>query len=131
VPTATPPPSTATPAPEGPGLKIECIFYDGLVPTSEADGYVQIVNSAPESMDLAGWRLQDVADGTPTFSFPAFTLASGDRVRVYTNQVHEEWGGLSFGRGTSIWNNSDPDIAALFDPQGNQVSVLSYPPGCE
>jgi len=62
VPTATLFP-TATPATEAPGLRTECIFYDGLVPISEADEYVQIVNSGPASVDLAEWRLQDVADG--------------------------------------------------------------------
>ena len=109
---------------------IECIFFDGLVPTSEADEYVQIINQGPGAVDLAGWQLRDVADGLPTFEFPSQQLAAGGKVRVYTNQVHSEWGGFSFGRGTSIWNNSTPDAAGLFDPQGIQVSTKSYPPGC-
>ena len=54
----------------------------------------------------------------------------GEKVRVYTNQVHGEWGGFSFGRGSAIWANADPDIAGLYDATGNLVSTMSYPPGC-
>ena len=109
---------------------IECIFFDGVVPTSEADEYVQIMNQGPGAVDLTGWQLRDVADGFPTFEFPSHPLADGGTVRVYTKQVHAEWGGFSFGRRSSIWNNSTPDTAGLFDPQGIQVSTKSYPPGC-
>ena len=41
-------------------------------------------------------------------------------------RVHErgaqDWGGLSFGRGTAIWSNSEPDTAGLFDGAGMLVS---------
>ena len=66
-------------------------------------------------MDLEGWRLEDIADGRPTYEFPAFGLSPGQTVRVYTNQVHQQWGGFSFGYGNSIWSNTDPDTAGLFD----------------
>ena len=110
---------------------IECIFFDGLVPRSEADEYVQIANLSAGPVSLEGWRLQEVSDGSPTFTFPTYSIVPGERVRVYTNQVHPEWGGFSFQRGSSIWNNSDPDTAGLFDGQGAQVSTRTYPPGCE
>ena len=110
---------------------IECIFFDGLVPRSEADEYVRIANLSGGSVFLEGWRLQDVSDGSPTFTFPTYSIVPGERVRVYTNQVHPEWGGFSFQRGSSIWNNSDPDTAGLFNGQGAQVSTRTYPPGCE
>ena len=130
VPTASPTqPPTVTPV-SATSVIIECIFFDGVVPTSEADEYVQIMNQGPGAVDLTGWQLRDVADGFPTFEFPSHPLADGGTVRVYTNQVHAEWGGFSFGRGSSIWNNSTPDTAGLFDPQGIQVSTKSYPPGC-
>ena len=82
-------------------------------------------------MDLDGWSLADISDGTPKFTFPAHVLGPGARVRVYTNEIHPEWGGFSFARASSIWNNSNPDIAGLFNRQGVQVSTKSYPPGCE
>ena len=111
-------------------IVIECIFFDGAVLQSEADEYVQIANVGDTSVDLDGWRLADISDGTPAFTFPSYNLNPGARVRVYTDEVHSEWGGFSFGRGTSIWNNSDPDEAGLFDSQGAQVSTKTYPPGC-
>ncbi len=112
-------------------MVIECIFFDGLVPQSEADENVQIANLSTGPISLEGWRLQDVSDGSPTFTFQSYSIAPGERVRVYTNQVHPEWGGFSFQRGSSIWNNSDPDTAGLFDVQGAEVSTRTYPPGCE
>ncbi len=143
VPTPTRPPPTATPVPTNTpappatrlpepveGVAIQCIWFDGEVPRSEADEYVQIVNTAGQTVDLRGWRLEDIADGRPAYEFPAFDLSPGQTVRVYTNQVHQQWGGFSFGYGNSIWSNTDPDTAGLFDSGGNLVSTASYPPGC-
>ena len=70
--------------------------------------------------------MSDINDGTPVFVF-----TSGGVVRVYTNQIHQEWGGYSFGRGTTIWNNCDPDIAVLTNPDGVVVSTKTYPPWCD
>ena len=138
VPTSTPTPTpaptstaTPTPYPANTGLVIECIFFDGVVPRSEADEYVQIRNGGTRAVELMGWRLTDVADGQPKFKFgDSYVLAVGERVRVYTNQVHSQWGGFSFGSRNSIWNNGEPDRAGLFDPTGRLVSERSYPPGC-
>ena len=101
-----------------------------MVPRSEADEYVQILNASESAVQLAGWRLRDISDGSPSFTFPSYTLPSGQRIRVYTNELHTEWGGFSFGRGSAIWNNTDPDTAGLFDPGGREVSRKTYPPGC-
>ncbi len=109
---------------------IECVFFDGLVKTTEADEYVQILNQGSTAVDLLGWRLVDRADGFPEYTFPSFVLQPQASVRVYTNEEHPESGGFSFQRKSSIWNNSDPDEAALIDPGGMTVSFISYPPGC-
>lgn len=113
-------------------MRIVCIFYDGLVPQTEADEYVEIRSFGTAVVNLAGWSLRDIADGTPTFTFPSFLLQPGQTIRVYTNQVQPQWGGFSFGRGTAIWSNSitNPDRAGLFNAQGAIVSEKSYPPGC-
>ena len=141
-PTATPTPvpaptatSTPTPMPVPPAtgghLVIECIFYDGEVPRSEADEYVQLLNRGTGPVELTGWRLADLGDRQQEFEFDnPYTLREGQRVRVYTNQVHSQWGGFSFGIGRSIWHNTDPDTAGLFNPSGELVSRKSYPPGC-
>ncbi|MCY4366727.1 MAG: lamin tail domain-containing protein [Chloroflexi bacterium] len=134
-PTATPTPAPpATPQPPGTAqgdVIIECIFFDGEVPRSEADEYVQLTNQGSVAADLRGWTLVDLDDRGQMFTFgESYSIAPGGSVRIYTNQVHPEWGGFSFDYGRSIWNNSNPDTAGLFDPSGNQVSRKSYPPGC-
>ena len=139
-PTPTPNPSptpmpTNTPTPAAPNagasVIIECIFYDGVVPRSEADEYVQIVNNGTTAVELRGWKLADMGNRGPEFTFESsYTLGAGKRIRVYTNQVHPEWGGFSFGRRSAIWANNQSDIAGLYDSAGNLVSTMSYPPGC-
>ena len=107
-----------------------CVFYDGVASRQEPDEYVAIANNGSEAQELKGWRLVDVTDDGPTFTFPQIIIPAGGRVRVYTNEIHEDWGGLSFGRGTAIWSNSEPDLAGLYDPAGTLVSSKTYPPGC-
>ena len=127
-PTATP---TATPYPVNSGVFIECIFFGGRVGNRGADEYVQIRNGGADAVDLKDWVLKDISDGRPEFAFgDRYLLEPGNMVRVYTNEVHPESGGFSFGYGNAIWNNEDPDTAGLFDPSGRLVSEESYPPGC-
>ncbi|PKB57247.1 MAG: hypothetical protein BZY73_04140 [SAR202 cluster bacterium Casp-Chloro-G3] len=131
--TPIPPPTPTTPTAGPPtGIIIECIFFDGLVLRSESDEYVQLLNTTAVEIDLAGWVLRDTADDTPSFAFPDYQLRPSGRIRVYTDEVHPEWGGFTFGWGRSVWNNnpSEPDTAGLFNPQGQLVSAKSYPPGC-
>ena len=129
-PTPVPTPTIVVTSNGTPNLFIDCIFYDGVVPRTESDEYVQIVNAAGTSAELSEWSLKDVADGSPIFTFPSYTIAPDETIRVYTNEVHSESGGFSFGRGSSIWANSEPDTAALFNAQGQEVSRKSYPPSC-
>ena len=124
---------TATPSPvafASTRVTIDCIFFDGAVFRSEADEYVQIVNWSDIPVDMAGWRLVDVADGAPTLVFPTYVLGPGQVLRVYTNQDHPRWGGFKFGYRRAVWNNRAPDTAALYDSDGREVSRKSYPPGC-
>jgi len=119
----TPPPP---PPSEVQNIQITHIFYDGLVPRVESDEYVEITNLGEQPQDLAGWILIDISDGYPSFIFPSYILASGESTRVYTNEYHPEWGGFSFEYSQAIWNNSEPDIAALYNGQGKEVSRKSY-----
>lgn len=128
-PTETPTSSPTPPSDDG-GVVISCIFFDGVTSRQEPDEYVEIFNTGETERDLDGWRLVDVSDEGPTFTFPSIVIPASGRVRVYTNEVHEDWGGLSFGRGTAIWSNGDPDTAGLFDAAGTLVSSKTYPPGC-
>ena len=135
-PTATPRPTptpapTPTPYPANTGLGIECIFYGGEQGKRGADEYVQVKNSGNNSIDLKGWKLKDVSDGRPEFTFKSsYQIEAGSTIKVYTNEIHRESGGFSFDYGNAIWHNTKPDTAGLFDPSGRMVSQKSYPPGC-
>ncbi len=113
-------------APPSPDVQITHIFYDGLVPRAESDEYVEITNLGDQSQDLAGWELMDISEGYPSFTFPSYILAPGESIRVYTNESHPEWGGFTFEYGRAVWNNSEPDVAVLYDNQSKEVSRKSY-----
>ena len=107
-------------------VQITYIFYDGKVPRAESDEYVEITNLGDQPQDLADWMLKDISEGYPSFIFPSYILAPGKSIRVYTDEYHPEWGGFSFEYGRAIWNNSEPDVAVLYDKQGKEVSRKSY-----
>jgi len=107
-------------------IEITRIFHDGLVPRVESDEYVEITNLGAEPVDLASWVLKDISEGYPTFTFPSYILQPGENIRVYTNEIHPEYGGFSFGYEKAIWNNSNPDVAALYNAQEQEVSRKSY-----
>ncbi len=111
---------------EDSNVQITYIFYDGLVYQVESDEYVEIKNLGNAPQDLKGWVLKDISEGYPSFTFPSYILSPGESVRVYTNQYHPEWGGFSFDYGKAIWDNSYPDIAALYNAEGQEVSRKSY-----
>ena len=118
---------TPTPPPKRAGdVQIIRIFYNGEVYSVESDEYVEIMNLGDQPQNLAGWMLKDISEGYPSFTFPSFVLAAGASIRVYTNEIYLEWGGFSFGYGKAIWNNSNPDIAVLYDDDGLEVSRKSY-----
>ncbi|MFC2095661.1 lamin tail domain-containing protein [Candidatus Bipolaricaulota bacterium] len=94
---------TDDPAPD---VRIECIVYQGTEFETESDEYVQIKNYGTVSQDLLGWTLANRNDTKRAFTFPAsFVLEPGMSIRVYTNEVHPEWGGFSFESDESIWTN--------------------------
>lgn len=125
-PTPTPTPTPTTTPSTATNVKITKIFYDGLVPRTESDEYVEITNLGSEPVDLKGWVVKDISEGYPSFVFPSYVLQPGKSIRVYTNEIHPEYGGFSFGSGKAVWNNSSPDTAALYNAQGQEVSRKSY-----
>jgi micrococcal nuclease len=111
---------------ESVNVKITKILYDGQVPNVESDEYVEITNLGNESVDLKGWVVKDTSEGYPSFTFPSYVLYPNKSTRVYTNEIHPEYGGFSFGFGQAVWNNSNPDIAVLHNDEGQEVSRKSY-----
>ncbi|WP_424187226.1 choice-of-anchor K domain-containing protein [Actinokineospora sp. G85] len=97
----------------------------GEVKGSQADEYVEIVNRGTAPADISGWKL-GADDRGQDFVFPAGTvLAPGQRIRVYTNESHPEWGGFNYGIKRPIWNDKG-DSAVLSDTAGAAVSTFGY-----
>ncbi|MGK7876541.1 MAG: lamin tail domain-containing protein [Xenococcaceae cyanobacterium] len=122
------PESQPEPQPEPksePQVLITNIFYDGEVKRVESDEYIEIANQGNAPADLSGWRI-NADDVDQDFYFPNGTLLQpGKRFRVYTDEVHPEWGGFSLGIKRAIWNNKG-DEGQLYDAEGNIVSNWRY-----
>lgn len=119
-------PPAPSPTGEAPNIQITDIFYDGIVPRVESDEYVEITNLGGQPQDLAGWVLKDISEGYPSFTFPSYILSSDKSIRVYTNEYHPEWGAFSFEYSRAVWNNTEPDVAVLYDNHGIEISRKSY-----
>jgi hypothetical protein len=99
------------------------ISYNGSG-QNEPDEFVEISNLGDQPVQLHGWTIED--DANHLFTFPEFTIQPDQVCRVYTNEIHSESCGLSFGFDeTAIWNN-DADCATLNDDQGILIDQYCY-----
>ncbi|MFD0492390.1 lamin tail domain-containing protein [Saccharopolyspora erythraea] len=97
----------------------------GQVKGTQADEYVEIQNRGPVAAEMSGWVL-GADDSGQDFTFPPGTvLQPGQRIRVYTNEMHPGYGGFSYGIKRPIWNDKG-DTARLKDANGHVVSKLPY-----
>jgi Concanavalin A-like lectin/glucanases superfamily/Lamin Tail Domain len=113
-------------APDVVNVVITDLVYKGKVKRAQSDEYVEIANQGSSAADISGWKLTSAASDRQVFVFPAGTkLSVGQSIRVYTNEVHPETGGFSFGSRTAIWNDQG-DLGTLFNAEGQQVSTYSY-----
>jgi hypothetical protein len=79
---------------------------------------VTIKNPTGSTIDLSGWRVVSVK-GNQSYTIPSGTiLGAGEAIVVASGGGA---GDLIWTK-SNIWNNSDPDPAELYDPQGNLVS---------
>jgi hypothetical protein len=118
----------------------------------EFDEYVEIKNLSDSPQNIAGWVLKNLTKGAPAFVFPAFkpcscewydsfkdcaencypsprcVIAPHESIRVYTGEeAHYESGGFCFNYTPGdIWNNETPDIAVLYNREGQEASRKSY-----
>jgi hypothetical protein len=105
-------------------VSIDTIFYNGVKGSNEPDEYVEIANAGSQPVNMDGWVLQDIYGGQQ-FTWHGYTLQGNSKIRVYTNEVHADSGGFSFGSKSAIWANKG-DAAQLLDASGNVVSTYSY-----
>ena len=121
-PTNTPiPKDTPEPVPSG-DVKITDIHFDGTG-IYEPDQYLEIKNFDSKSIQLDGWTVRDLANHL--FIFPSFVMESGKVCRVYTNEIHTEWCGFSYGSGSAIWNNGG-DCAELRNSGNSVIDTRCY-----
>lgn len=108
-----------------PDIAITAVRHKGDVKHTQADEFVEIVNRGTAPGDISGFVL-GADDRGQDFTFPPGTiLQPGQRIRVYTNEVHPEWGGFNYGSRRPIWNDKG-DSAALVDTAGDRVSTFGY-----
>jgi subtilase family protein/lamin tail-like protein len=100
------------------------VFFNGKVSAAEPDEYVEFQNQGPLPQDMNGWRIASVR-GAQTYLFNGLTMQPGQICRLYTNEVHPEWCGLSWGKAGAQWNNAS-DRANLVDATGRTVSSIGY-----
>ncbi len=104
-------------------VRITYIFYDGEG-RREPDEYVEIQNNDIQPIQLQGWTVEDLAGHSLTI--PYLVMQPGQLCRVYTNEQHAQWCGLSYQRGSVIWNNRG-DTAILSNDSVVAVDRCSYP----
>ncbi|XWK86466.1 MAG: lamin tail domain-containing protein [Phormidium sp.] len=107
-------------------VTISKLFYKGEVKRTQSDEYIEISNFGNSPANISGWKITSGGSQKQFFTFPEGTILEGGKsFRVYTNEVHPETGGFSYGNKTAIWNDAG-DEAKLFDAAGNNVSTLAY-----
>jgi hypothetical protein len=108
-----------------PDVAITTVRFKGGVKYTQADEYVEIVNRGTAPADISGWVL-GADDAGQDYRFPPGTiLQPGQRIKVYTNEVHPESGGFNYGIKRPIWNDKG-DAAKLRDTSGDLVSEYAY-----
>lgn len=120
---AVPPQAAARAVQPAPVLAITYIEYDP--PGDDLQGeYVLIRNTTATAIDLTDWLLRD--DGAKhSYRFPAFTIAAGGEVKLWSKSGANDPANLYWGSRRPIWNNTG-DTAILTDASGVEVSRYSY-----
>lgn len=105
------------------GVAITYIEYDP--PGRDVDGeYVMITNSTDAAINMVGWTLSD-GDSKHIYHFPAYTLAPGTKVKLWTKRGKNNATNLYWQSRSAIWNN-DGDTGTLKDAAGATISVYTY-----
>ncbi|MFL5733624.1 MAG: lamin tail domain-containing protein [Chloroflexia bacterium] len=105
-------------------VQITNVNYNGTKGRTEPDEYVEIANKGSEPVDMSGWILLSLSHDDE-FQWDTYTLQPGASIRVYTDEVHNDTGGFSFGSTNPVWTNTG-DTAELRDEDGSLVSRFAY-----
>jgi len=108
--------------PEVPEIVLDRIDYDPPGPDPLGE-HVLIRSNELTSVDMTGWTLRDLAQHV--YRFPAFELAPGETVRVWTGLGTPDSANLYWGRRAAVWNNIG-DTAVLSNERGQEVARLRY-----
>lgn len=124
---APPPPPVAKPpvavAAVTTGVEIAHIEHD--TPDREVDGeYVLIWNTNDVPVDLTGWTLNS-NESKSIFTFPAFTLAPGAEVTLWTKRGKNDEDHIYWNSRKAVWNNNG-DTGTLKDANGATINVYTY-----
>lgn len=87
-----------------------------IIAVNKSAEYVDIKNIGSSSVNLNGWTLVS-EKGNQRCALDGM-LDSGVTLRIWAGVSST---GFSCGFGSNIWNNSEPDPAVLYDPQGREV----------
>ena len=87
------------------------------------DEYVVFENVGSESLSLQGWTVTDEAG--KQYTFPAVTLAPGERVTLHTGAGTDTETDLYWGATSPVWNNGG-DTVTVTDEGGAVVVQESY-----
>jgi hypothetical protein len=104
-------------------VQITAVNFDGKK-AREPDEYVEISNQGTKPIDITDWTLQDPT-ARDEYKWESYTMQPGQKIRVYTNEVHKDTGGFTFGSGNAIWPNSG-GIVELYDTDHQLVSRYVY-----
>jgi len=118
-PTRTPTRTPTSPAPAN--VRITYILYDP--PSGTLEEYVRIQNLGGTAQNMTSWTLRDAS--AHVYTFPAFTLAVGAQVQVWTKSGTNNSTNLYWGSAQAIWNNTG-DTAQLRNAGGTIISECSY-----
>lgn len=90
--------------------------------SSEPDEYVEIENDDSVPIQLMSWTL---VGADHVFTFPSLVFQPNQKCRIYTNEYHPEWCGLSYESNSAIWKSTG-DTANLWDADGLLIDDYSY-----
>ena len=119
---ALPAPAQSVAAPD---LRIVEILPDPDTAAGQRE-FVELLNAGNTTVGLAGWRLRDAptaSGATNSFTFPAWSLAPGERVVVWGSGAADAYG-PTWSNGAA-WNNAG-DGVSLLDPAGTVTDWIGY-----